>query len=49
MFYYVLTDGRHPFGDNLKRQANILSGEYDLDYLMADDVQSENVRTLIIV
>lgn len=43
VFYYVLTDGRHPFGDNLKRQANILSGEYDLDYLMADDVQSENV------
>uniref|UniRef100_A0A1Q3FEV2 non-specific serine/threonine protein kinase n=1 Tax=Culex tarsalis TaxID=7177 RepID=A0A1Q3FEV2_CULTA len=30
VFYYVMTRGQHPFGDNLKRQANILSGEYDL-------------------
>uniref|UniRef100_A0A8D8B9X7 non-specific serine/threonine protein kinase n=1 Tax=Culex pipiens TaxID=7175 RepID=A0A8D8B9X7_CULPI len=30
VFYYVMTRGQHPFGDNLKRQANILSGEFDL-------------------
>ncbi|XP_055609456.1 serine/threonine-protein kinase/endoribonuclease ire-1-like [Uranotaenia lowii] len=30
VFYYVMSKGLHPFGDNLKRQANILSGEFDL-------------------
>lgn len=33
VFYYVLTNGSHPFGDTLKRQANILSYEYDLRLL----------------
>ncbi|KAF4532401.1 hypothetical protein B566_EDAN003853 [Ephemera danica] len=33
VFYYVLSKGKHPFGDNLRRQANILSGEYNLDDL----------------
>lgn len=30
LYYYVLSKGRHPFGDNLRRQSNILSGKYDL-------------------
>lgn len=33
MFYYVLTKGKHPFGDSLRRQANILSGDHSLDSL----------------
>ena len=33
VFYYVLTSGKHPFGDSLHRQANIISGEYTLDKL----------------
>lgn len=33
MFYYVLTKGKHPFGDSLRRQANILSGDHSLDGL----------------
>jgi serine/threonine-protein kinase/endoribonuclease IRE1 len=32
VYYYVLSR-RHPFGDNLKRQANILANEYDLSDL----------------
>ncbi|XP_055543489.1 serine/threonine-protein kinase/endoribonuclease IRE1 [Wyeomyia smithii] len=36
VFYYVLSKGYHPFGDNLKRQANILSNEYQLFALHAD-------------
>lgn len=28
VFYYVISGGKHPFGDSLRRQANILSGEY---------------------
>jgi serine/threonine protein kinase len=26
-----VSKGKHPFGDNLRRQANILSGEHNLD------------------
>lgn len=33
VFYYVLTKGKHPFGDSLRRQANILSGDHSLDSL----------------
>ncbi|XP_037872627.1 serine/threonine-protein kinase/endoribonuclease IRE1 [Bombyx mori] len=33
VFYYVLSRGQHPFGDVLRRQANILTGDYNLDHL----------------
>ncbi|VDO66440.1 unnamed protein product, partial [Onchocerca flexuosa] len=33
IYYYVLTNGSHPFGDALKRQANIMQGEYSLKLL----------------
>lgn len=33
VFYYVLSDGKHPFGDPLRRQANILCSESDLTSL----------------
>ncbi|CAI4232049.1 unnamed protein product [Auanema sp. JU1783] len=33
IFYYVLSNGKHPFGDSLHRQANILNGEYNLTNL----------------
>ncbi|EFO27881.2 IRE protein kinase [Loa loa] len=33
IYYYVLTNGNHPFGDALKRQANIMQGEYSLKLL----------------
>lgn len=35
VFYYVLTKGRHPFGENMKRQANILGAEFNLEHLFA--------------
>ncbi|AMD19756.1 HCL395Cp [Eremothecium sinecaudum] len=31
VFYYVLTNGRHPFGDKFIREANIIKGEYSLE------------------
>ncbi|XP_061627778.1 serine/threonine-protein kinase/endoribonuclease IRE1 isoform X1 [Phyllopteryx taeniolatus] len=34
VFYYVISGGRHPFGETLMRQMNILSGEYSLSYFM---------------
>ncbi|KAL1452596.1 hypothetical protein WDU94_006813 [Cyamophila willieti] len=32
VFHFVLSGGRHPFGDTLRRQANILAGEYSLKF-----------------
>lgn len=29
-FYYTLSDGKHPFGQRMKRDTNILAGHYDL-------------------
>lgn len=31
VFYYVISEGSHPFGKSLQRQANILLGAYSLD------------------
>lgn len=36
VFYYVISRGQHPFGDTLRRQVNILSGEYSLSHFMQD-------------
>ncbi|KAJ8001333.1 hypothetical protein DPEC_G00168450 [Dallia pectoralis] len=36
VFYYVVSRGQHPFGDTLRRQANILTGEYCLTHFMED-------------
>uniref|UniRef100_H3B8N1 Serine/threonine-protein kinase/endoribonuclease IRE1 n=1 Tax=Latimeria chalumnae TaxID=7897 RepID=H3B8N1_LATCH len=36
VFYYVLSEGSHPFGKSLQRQANILLGAYNLDHLNPD-------------
>ncbi|CAL1289781.1 unnamed protein product [Larinioides sclopetarius] len=33
VFYYVLSGGKHPFGDPVRRQGNILNGEYALNDL----------------
>ncbi|KAJ8935645.1 hypothetical protein NQ318_010553 [Aromia moschata] len=33
LYYYVLSKGHHPFGDSLRRQANILKGECNLSKL----------------
>uniref|UniRef100_H3C8K2 Uncharacterized protein n=1 Tax=Tetraodon nigroviridis TaxID=99883 RepID=H3C8K2_TETNG len=30
VFYFVISRGQHPFGDALRRQVNILAGEYSL-------------------
>lgn len=36
LFYYVLSGGSHPFGENLYRQANILTGAPCLAHLEED-------------
>uniref|UniRef100_W5K095 Serine/threonine-protein kinase/endoribonuclease IRE1 n=1 Tax=Astyanax mexicanus TaxID=7994 RepID=W5K095_ASTMX len=36
VFYYVVSQGSHPFGKSLQRQANILTGSYSLALLQPD-------------
>uniref|UniRef100_A0AAQ6ACY3 non-specific serine/threonine protein kinase n=1 Tax=Amphiprion ocellaris TaxID=80972 RepID=A0AAQ6ACY3_AMPOC len=36
VFYYVVSQGSHPFGKSLQRQASILLGTSSLDYLQSD-------------
>ncbi|XP_067128711.1 serine/threonine-protein kinase/endoribonuclease IRE1 [Centruroides vittatus] len=37
LFYYVISGGKHPFGDSFRRQANILNSESSLKDLSSDD------------
>ncbi|PSN49742.1 Serine/threonine-protein kinase/endoribonuclease IRE1 [Blattella germanica] len=37
VFYYVLSNGKHPFGDPLRRQANIISGDFRLSDLEGEE------------
>jgi serine/threonine-protein kinase/endoribonuclease IRE1 len=40
LFYYILTNGGHPFGDRYLREGNVIKGQYNLDLL---DILPENV------
>jgi len=33
VFYYVISNGLHPYGDSFRRQGNIISGQYTLEKL----------------
>uniref|UniRef100_A0A8B9FLW6 Serine/threonine-protein kinase/endoribonuclease IRE1 n=1 Tax=Amazona collaria TaxID=241587 RepID=A0A8B9FLW6_9PSIT len=48
IFYYVLSGGQHPFGDSLRRQANILSGSYQLSCLEEEAHDKLVARDLIV-
>ncbi|KAH6571314.1 hypothetical protein BASA60_007226 [Batrachochytrium salamandrivorans] len=41
VFFYVLTGGKHPFGDKILREVNVLRGNYRLDAL--DSLKEEGV------
>lgn len=43
VFYYVLCQGKHPFGDALQRQSNILLEKYSLERLPEDDYVSREL------
>ena len=45
VYYFVLTNGSHPFGESFRRQANILTGEYNLDKM--SDERWSTARSLI--
>ncbi|CAL8330900.1 unnamed protein product [Lota lota] len=47
VFYYVVSRGQHPFGDALRRQVNILAGEYTLSHFMEDTHDDVIARDLI--
>ncbi|KXS11903.1 hypothetical protein M427DRAFT_101811 [Gonapodya prolifera JEL478] len=47
VFYYVLTDGDHPFGDRYLREGNILKGKYSLARL--DGLGEEGVEAMDLI
>ncbi|NWT02883.1 ERN1 endoribonuclease, partial [Mionectes macconnelli] len=47
VFYYVVSGGQHPFGDSLRRQANILAGSYQLSCLQEEAHDKLVARELI--
>ncbi|KAL7989623.1 hypothetical protein Chor_012289, partial [Crotalus horridus] len=47
VFYYVISEGNHPFGKSLQRQANILLGAYSLDCLNLEIHEDIVARDLI--
>nr|XP_028568505.1 serine/threonine-protein kinase/endoribonuclease IRE1 [Podarcis muralis] len=47
VFYYVISEGNHPFGKSLQRQANILLGAYSLDFLNLEKHEDIVARDLI--
>lgn len=47
VFYYVISEGNHPFGKSLQRQANILLGAYSLDCLHPEKHEDVIARELI--
>ncbi|XP_013169478.1 PREDICTED: serine/threonine-protein kinase/endoribonuclease IRE1 [Papilio xuthus] len=49
VFYYVLSRGQHPFGDVLRRQANILTGDYSLEQLDKILPEEELVVTKMLI
>ncbi|CAB3223992.1 unnamed protein product [Arctia plantaginis] len=49
VFYYVLSKGHHPFGDMLRRQANILTGDYNLEQLEKVLPEEEVLLTKILI
>uniref|UniRef100_A0A673ID31 non-specific serine/threonine protein kinase n=1 Tax=Sinocyclocheilus rhinocerous TaxID=307959 RepID=A0A673ID31_9TELE len=47
VFYYVVSEGHHPFGKSLQRQANILLSAYSLDHLDLNRHEDIVARNLI--
>jgi len=45
VYFYLLTNGKHPFGENFHRQANILSGKANMDLL---DREKQNLDVTLI-
>lgn len=50
VYYYVLSNGDHLFGDTIKRQANILSHEFDMAKLISQKKkQYENILAVELI
>uniref|UniRef100_A0A3B4B8U6 Serine/threonine-protein kinase/endoribonuclease IRE1 n=1 Tax=Periophthalmus magnuspinnatus TaxID=409849 RepID=A0A3B4B8U6_9GOBI len=47
VFYYVVSQGSHPFGKSIQRQANILLGKYSLEHLQIDKHEDIVARDLM--
>ncbi|ODM91465.1 Serine/threonine-protein kinase/endoribonuclease IRE1 [Orchesella cincta] len=49
VFYYVLTNGKHPFGGQVMRNANILIGKHEIDPQRLSCSAAENVKIITLM
>ncbi|CEF65035.1 Serine/threonine-protein kinase/endoribonuclease IRE1 [Strongyloides ratti] len=47
IYYYVLSDGEHPFGNTIKRQDNIINGYFNLKLISNDDIAVHLIEAMI--
>lgn len=47
VYYFVLSDGHHPFGESFKRQANILTNEFNLSKISDNFVALNLIEKMI--
>ncbi|CEF60106.2 Serine/threonine-protein kinase/endoribonuclease IRE1 [Strongyloides ratti] len=47
IYYYVLSNGKHPFGDTIKRQDNIIQGRFNLELILENDVAVHLIEAMI--
>lgn len=47
VYYFVLSGGKHPFGEPLRRQSNILSDIFQLSDLQGTENSKELAKNLI--
>ncbi|ORY45805.1 hypothetical protein LY90DRAFT_384816 [Neocallimastix californiae] len=43
VFFYVLTNGQHPFGDRYYREANIINGRYNLENEFSINIEAKDL------
>eukprot|EP00817_Percolomonadidae_sp_ATCC50343_P002487 CAMPEP_0117421574 /NCGR_PEP_ID=MMETSP0758-20121206/2624_1 /TAXON_ID=63605 /ORGANISM="Percolomonas cosmopolitus, Strain AE-1 (ATCC 50343)" /LENGTH=785 /DNA_ID=CAMNT_0005203751 /DNA_START=269 /DNA_END=2626 /DNA_ORIENTATION=+ len=48
IMYYILTNGKHPFGDVYQREHNILQGQYCLNALKKQDKMAKHLISMLI-
>ncbi|XP_069762136.1 serine/threonine-protein kinase/endoribonuclease IRE1 isoform X3 [Narcine bancroftii] len=47
VFYYVVSEGKHPFGESFRRQSNISIGRYTLEYFEQETYENIVGKNLI--
>lgn len=49
VFYFLLSKGKHPFGERIEREANIINGKYslkDIDHILVKERKHEAMNLI---